>query len=198
MSYSYDSQGNISVDTGARSSTSPAGSTLGAHTYAYDGANNLRFINKGAVNQNEYAYDGLNQRVWTNKLPSPTANNPNPSTAVKTYEIYSSNGQLLTEYTPSQGKVDEHIYLGTKRIGLASRRWGPAPTQTYFHLDPAATPLLATTGAGTVAWKENHRPYGDKLNNPANASSNTIGYAGKPYDNARVCRTWGRGTTTPR
>jgi RHS repeat-associated protein len=57
-------------------------------------------------------------------------------------------------------------------------------TQTHFHLDPAATPLLATTAAGAVAWKENHRPYGDKLNYQAAAASNTIGFAGKPFDNA--------------
>jgi RHS repeat-associated protein len=141
-------------------------------------------VNKGSASQAEYAYDGLNQRVWTNKLPSATAAVPNPTTLVKTYEIYSSNGQLLVEYSPSLSKVDEHIYLGTKRIGLASRTGAAASVTTHFHLDPAATPLLATTAAGTVAWKENHRPYGDKLNYQAAAASNTIGYAGKPFDNA--------------
>jgi RHS repeat-associated protein len=74
--------------------------------------------------------------------------------------------------------------LGTKRIGLASRTGAAASVNTHFHLDPAATPLLATTAAGAVAWKENHRPYGDKLNYQAAAASNTIGYAGKPFDNA--------------
>jgi RHS repeat-associated protein len=46
------------------------------------------------------------------------------------------------------------------------------------------TPLLATTATGATQWRENHRPYGDKLNYEPAASANTIGYAGKPFDNA--------------
>jgi RHS repeat-associated protein len=57
-------------------------------------------------------------------------------------------------------------------------------TKTYFHLDPAGTPLMATNEAGAVVWKETYLPYGEKVNNSLAASSNTIGYAGKPYDPA--------------
>lgn len=138
--------------------------------------------------------------MWTNKLPAPTVAVPNPTTPVKTYEVYSSGGQLLVEYSPGlAAKVDEHFYLGTKRIGLASRSTGAVPTastKTFFHLDPAATPLLATTATGAVLWKENHRPYGDKLNYQAAAASNTVGYAGKPYDNQTGLSYMGHGTIT--
>jgi hypothetical protein len=64
--YSYDSQGNISSDTGTPSAAGGLG-VLGTSTYVYDGANNLRFVNKGSSDQVEYAYDGLNQRAWTMK-----------------------------------------------------------------------------------------------------------------------------------
>jgi RHS repeat-associated protein len=56
-------------------------------------------------------------------------------------------------------------------------------TITHFHLDPAGTPLMATDEAGNIVWKESYQPYGNKQNNPAAADNNTIGYAGKPYDN---------------
>ncbi|MDD5295494.1 MAG: RHS domain-containing protein [Rhodocyclaceae bacterium] len=41
------------------------------------------------------------------------------------------------------------------------------PTITYFHNDISGTPLLATDAAGNVVWKENYRPYGERLNNQA-------------------------------
>jgi RHS repeat-associated protein len=55
-------------------------------------------------------------------------------------------------------------------------------TVTYFHNDASGTPLLATDANGNVVWKENYRPYGDKLNNQTASSANDIGFAGKPYD----------------
>ncbi len=55
-------------------------------------------------------------------------------------------------------------------------------TITYFHNDIAGTPILATDAAGAVLWKENYRPYGDKLNNPPAGADNKLGFTGKPYD----------------
>ncbi len=57
-----------------------------------------------------------------------------------------------------------------------------AQTVTYFHNDPTGTPILATDSSGAVIWKENYRPYGDRLNNQAASSSNKLWFAGKPYD----------------
>lgn len=53
---------------------------------------------------------------------------------------------------------------------------------TYFHNDLSGTPMVATDASGNVVWKENYRPYGDRLNNPAAGANNRIGYAGKPFD----------------
>jgi RHS repeat-associated protein len=59
-----------------------------------------------------------------------------------------------------------------------------AETITYFHNDIAGTPLLATDTAGNVVWKESYRPYGERLNNPAAAADNRLGFTGKPFDPA--------------
>jgi RHS repeat-associated protein len=53
---------------------------------------------------------------------------------------------------------------------------------TYFHNDASGTPVLATDAGGNVVWKENYRPYGERLNNPPAEAGNAIGFAGKPFD----------------
>ena len=44
--------------------------------------------------------------------------------------------------------------------------------------------MIATDAAGNVVWKENHRPYGERVLKQAanNNSTNKIGFAGKPFD----------------
>jgi RHS repeat-associated protein len=293
-SYTYDLSGNVNAVHTTKNSTS----------YIYDAVSNLRYINKGTSKQIEYGYDGLNQRIWVSKLPAPTPAVPNPTTPVKTYEIYSNAGQLLVEFTSDSfnnvnatSKVSEHIYLGNKRIASSDRIVLPgfgcangqilvnggtecqqilssstvqvgtpschsgfvpyylgeplsgnpvsfskcrslerqkssgnslglwtftepiytyacpvgyfssispltfstpcnktvltkasqlsvtSTKQTYYHLDPAGTAVMATDSKGSILWKESHRPYGDKITKSAAASTNTIGYTGKPHDN---------------
>ena len=112
----------------------------------------------------DYGYDGLNLRVWVQKK--------NASTGVlyKTYEITSANGQLISEYTPSIGgnaassyitkTLTEHVYLGNLRLAESRRTTMHTPgsptsnqyLNTYYHLDPAGTALLASTPQGTVLW----------------------------------------------
>jgi len=70
------------------------------------------------------------------------------------------------------------LFLG---LALASAL-APAQTVTYFHNDASGTPVLATDAGGNVVWKQNYRPYGERLNNPSAESSNAIGFAGKPFD----------------
>ncbi|QTN28811.1 M6 family metalloprotease domain-containing protein [Rhodoferax sp. AJA081-3] len=58
------------------------------------------------------------------------------------------------------------------------------PPVTYFHNDISGSPMLATDGAGAVIWKENYRPYGERLNNQAGSNKNKLGFAGKQFDPA--------------
>ncbi len=57
-----------------------------------------------------------------------------------------------------------------------------AQTVTYFHNDAFGTPVLATDANGNVVWKENYRPYGERMNNPPAEAGNAIGFTGKPFD----------------
>lgn len=57
-------------------------------------------------------------------------------------------------------------------------------TVTYFHNDISGSPVLATDASGALVWKENYRPYGDRLNNQAGSSDNDLGFAGRPFDAA--------------
>lgn len=59
-----------------------------------------------------------------------------------------------------------------------------AETVTYFHNDVSGTPLLATDAAGNVVWKENYRPYGDRLTNSPASADNKLWFAGKSFDAA--------------
>ena len=53
---------------------------------------------------------------------------------------------------------------------------------TYLHTDFAGSPIAATDVNGAILWKENFRPYGDRLNNHAAASGNRQWFHGKPTD----------------
>ena len=75
------------------------------------------------------------------------------------------------------------VLLLASFIGLANPA-GAIESITYYHNDVSGTPLLATDASGNVLWKENYRPYGEKLNNSPAASDNRLGFAGKPYDEA--------------
>ncbi|WP_404823776.1 RHS repeat domain-containing protein [Pseudomonas capsici] len=57
-----------------------------------------------------------------------------------------------------------------------------ADTVTYFHNDISGSPLAATDASGNLLWKENYKPYGEKLNQAAPSGSNKIGFHGKAFD----------------
>lgn len=65
---------------------------------------------------------------------------------------------------------------------LATSILSSAQTVTYFHNDASGTPLLATDASGNIVWKENYRPYGDRLNNTSAEAGYNLGFAGKPFD----------------
>jgi RHS repeat-associated protein len=74
--------------------------------------------------------------------------------------------------------------LGILLVGLSFALGISAQTITYFHNDISGSPMLATDASGNVLWKENYRPYGDRLNNQAGSDNNKLWFAGKPQDNS--------------
>ena len=89
--FTYDAYGNV-VGTGSQA-------------FEYDDAPNMVCANcHDASTRVQYQYDGLNSRVSS------------VSNGIKTYEFYSFNGDLLTEFTPQSNLLAENIYLGGKRI----------------------------------------------------------------------------------
>lgn len=111
LSYSYDGSNRLSNTSGTRVATynydayGNVSSSMG-NTYLYDGVPNLRCINcSNSANKIEYSYDGLNQRSSVDKK------------GVKSYEMHSSLGHQLIEFTPAQAnKLVEYVYLGDKRV----------------------------------------------------------------------------------
>jgi len=65
-------------------------------------------------------------------------------------------------------------------LGLAN--YCHAQTITYFHNDLSGSPVAATDANGNLIWKENYAPYGSRLDNPANSTSNRVWFAGKLSD----------------
>ncbi|UQI28480.1 RHS domain-containing protein [Pseudomonas bijieensis] len=74
--------------------------------------------------------------------------------------------------------------LGAGLLAIMLNNVAIADTITYFHNDISGSPMAATDAAGNLLWKENYKPYGDKLNRSAPSSSNKIGYHGKAYDDS--------------
>lgn len=112
--FSYDVYGNVSAN--------------GSFVFEYDDASNLRRVNPGA-SEFRYAYDGKNMRVRTEK------------SGVRTYYVYSANGDLLLEFVPAQGNATkEHTYLRGKRIAT---READSRTATSSTVSAAPNPALA-------------------------------------------------------
>lgn len=53
---------------------------------------------------------------------------------------------------------------------------------TYYHLDALGSPVAATDETGTVVWREDYRPYGDRIQKQPEAALNTRWYTGHPNE----------------
>ena len=66
-------------------------------------------------------------------------------------------------------------------ISLASLT-SVAGTVTYYHNDLLGSPIAATNASGQVIWRENYRPYGERLTNDANSSANRVWFTSRRQD----------------
>jgi len=62
-------------------------------------------------------------------------------------------------------------------LGLSATHAWAIETTTYYHHDALGSPVAATDDAGTLKWREDYKPYGERVRNPA--SDNKLWYTGK-------------------
>lgn len=146
LSYGYDSTNRLNSVSGVRNLTfayDSYGDVIGDGTreFRYDGAPNMSCANCSDANSSvQYQYDGLNQRVSVLKA------------AVKTYEFYGLNGNLLAEFTPSlSNRLTEHVYLGRQRIASVGAAVATItlPAQSMTVVAGQTIALDATVGGGS-------------------------------------------------
>jgi len=53
---------------------------------------------------------------------------------------------------------------------------------TYYHNDLLGSPVMATNDLGEVLWKEDYRPYGERLEKDLEAADNRLWYTNKAHD----------------
>ena len=78
-------------------------------------------------------------------------------------------------------KIIQNILLSLTLI-LAASVSHAVEKVTYFHLDALGSPVVATNESGEVIWREDFKPYGEKLINDEAARDNNQWYTGKPHD----------------
>jgi RHS repeat-associated protein len=59
-----------------------------------------------------------------------------------------------------------------------------AETLTYYHWDALGSPVAATNYQGNVVWREEYKPYGERIKNEPTSQANTRWYTGHPHDTA--------------
>ena len=175
LAYSYDANNRLTTVIGGRSfsmSYDVYGNVInnGSTTFQYDDASNMRCTNCALSTKVNYDYDA--NHIRSKKLVGTTA----------TYYFYGLNGSLLGEYTPASQLEKEYYYLGSKLLAERQKTGVLVPSITYYHNDVLGSPIAATDTTGTLKWREDYRPYGDRNFNDANAATETRWFAGKAQD----------------
>jgi RHS repeat-associated protein len=64
---------------------------------------------------------------------------------------------------------------------LLAPAWAAERT-TYYHLDLLGSPAAATDRTGQVQWREEYKPYGERILKQAASTENALWYTGKAHD----------------
>ncbi|AVR98215.1 NBR1-Ig-like domain-containing protein [Pseudoduganella armeniaca] len=123
--------------------------------------------------------------VWTksNRIPLPSNIAPGQQ-AVFAFAVTApaANGTYNFQWAMVQDFVE---WFGPATPNVAVTISGGTATDgtiTYFHNDLSGSPIASTDAQGTLLWKQNYLPYGETLNTLPAATTNNIGFAGKPFD----------------
>lgn len=67
-------------------------------------------------------------------------------------------------------------------IGVASTVSQAATQTIFYHLDALGSPIVATDEGGNLLWREEYRPYGDKIQKDPVSTINSRAFTGHPHD----------------
>jgi len=130
-----------------------------------------------------------------------TASDPDASPAPLSYSwsIVSGGGSLNSStvsnpvYTPANVSVPTPVVIkATVSDSVTSVNQSitltvndtivASDTVVYYHNDALGSPIAATNAAGALLWRETYRPYGERLDNQAAATTNPLWFTGKRQD----------------
>ena len=67
-------------------------------------------------------------------------------------------------------------------LGLLSSTVQAADKVTYIHNDALGSPVAATDANGKLLWREDYKPYGERIRKEVASKDNTLWYTGKPHE----------------
>lgn len=70
------------------------------------------------------------------------------------------------------------VFIAAAPIGSQA-----AEQTIFYHLDALGSPVVATDEGGNVLWREEYRPYGDKIQNDPASTISSRAFTGHPHDN---------------
>ena len=189
LGYSYDKNGNRTVETRNASNLSyvysppgsnwlyqrgsdtriksPNGNTVSsaAASFAYDGFNRLA-TSQTAAETTTYTYNALGQRI--KKI------NQNGLT---TSFHYGPNGELLFEQDQA-GNSKVYVWLNGRPLARIDNN----AQIYYYHVDHLGTPQAMTDSTGALVWKAYYDPFGKATVRPASTIENNLRLPGQYYD----------------
>ena len=150
LNVSSDVNGNVTADNNG--------------SYSYDIKNNM----VGASTANgtgSYTFNALKQRV------TKTVN------GVTTYYVYNENSQLVGEYDSNRNVIAEHVYYGSRPVGVYKNG------QLYtVHTDYLGTPRVITDSSNNTVWQWlNLNVFGSNLPSVSTIEYN-LRFAGQYFD----------------
>jgi RHS repeat-associated protein len=170
LTYNYDAQKKLSSITGSTPYTFTYDvygnvTSNGRDTFTYDDASQLKTINQ--TTPTSFMYDGNGHRVTSFK-----------GMDIR-YFVYSQSGSLMYEKNISTGDEVTYFYLQGSLLAQSAVTGGVTQT-SYYHNDLLGSPIAATSQGGTLLWREEYDPYGNKL--LKQNTTNRLWYTGHAHD----------------
>jgi RHS repeat-associated protein len=90
---------------------------------------------------------------------------------------------MVITTTLKQWRTHSRALLALLCLSAVAMTARAVETITYYHLDALGSPVAATDEQGNLKWREDYKPYGEKIRNEPASASNSRAYTGHPHDN---------------